>query len=349
MRNLDIGQMCPRPAPGGHAHPAATAAADAPLNPPTAACWEALPRDLGREFRGSADRLARAMLAEIQTAVPAYAQPLDGKFGQNITLGIRQAIVHCIDRVITRRAGNDSWKTVFRDLGRIEFEEGRSLDCLQAAYRVGGRVALRHVSEFGRARGADSQTLCLCAEAIFAYVDEISALSVAGYTAAAPQAGKSLSLRRRELVHALISEVPVSSRSIKTLAEAAHWVLPAELTVIVFDRTTSAGSSRPPEPPPSVLAVFDGPAPCAIAPDIPSREGFLAQLGQWRAAVGPAVPVSRSRVSFERAQGTLDLGAVWSRRPAWCARTTTSCRSGWPRASRSPRSSAGRRWPRWRD
>ena len=67
--------------------------------------------------------------------------------------------------------------------------QGRTLDALQSAYRVGARVAWRRISAAARRRRRRSGPLAVLAESIFAYIDELSADSVEGYAAGAARAG----------------------------------------------------------------------------------------------------------------------------------------------------------------
>ncbi|MFD1050277.1 helix-turn-helix domain-containing protein [Kibdelosporangium lantanae] len=54
---------------------------------------------------------------------------------------------------------------MFRHLGRLEVAEGRSVDTLQSAYRIGARVAWRRIAEFGQAVNLPVVTICQLAEA----------------------------------------------------------------------------------------------------------------------------------------------------------------------------------------
>ena len=140
-----------------------------------------VPRALGERFRPRVDVLARDILRQVRGSIPEYARPLAGPFGTVITYGVRHAITHAVDSVGTPLVLRQQWITGFRYLGKVEFHEGRELDCLLTAYRIGGRVAWRHVAAFGRAQGVAPETLHTVGEAIFAYVEEISALSAQGY------------------------------------------------------------------------------------------------------------------------------------------------------------------------
>lgn len=143
-----------------------------------------VPRAFGEQFRPRIDVLARDILRQVRQTIPEYARPLSGPFGTVITYGVRHAITHAVDSVGSPMVLRQQWITGFRYLGKVEFHEGRDLDCLLSAYRIGGRVAWRHFAAFGRARDVTPETLHTVGEAVFAYVEEISALSAQGYTAA---------------------------------------------------------------------------------------------------------------------------------------------------------------------
>src|SRR4051794_41473489 len=72
-------------------------------------------------------------------------------------------------------------RDLYVGLGRGEMRAGRSLDALLAAYRLGARVAWRRLAAAGERAGLPPRTLYTLAEAIFAYIDELSADSIEGY------------------------------------------------------------------------------------------------------------------------------------------------------------------------
>ena len=66
-------------------------------------------------------------------------------------------------------------------LGRGEARSGRSVDALLSAYRIGARVSWQEMSSTAVRNGVDADTLARFAELVFAYIDELSAASVAGH------------------------------------------------------------------------------------------------------------------------------------------------------------------------
>jgi hypothetical protein len=270
--------------------------------------WSALPVDLATEFRPHAETMARNILDEIQTNVPEFAQPLDGPFGEVITQGISQAVLHCIERIESTSVPEEDWANLFRRLGKIEFKEGRSLNSLQAAYRIGGRTAWRYLSSFGRGLGLSTEMLCLSAEAIFAYVDEISSLSVAGYSQAQVRAAGTLARRRARLLELILADPPVTPHAVQSLAVSANWTMPEQVSVIALEPTEGDTESPNLALDGEVLTDLESAQPCLLTPDVDRHLPKLEpRLRDRRAAIGPRVPVAEARTSLLWARRTLDL------------------------------------------
>ncbi len=87
-------------------------------------------------------------------------------------------------------------------------------------------MAWRRVSAAARRQGADPEELGLLAEAIFAYIDELSADSVEGYAQAQREQEGERQRRRRELLALLLRDPPAPDAEIRSAAQAAGWRLP---------------------------------------------------------------------------------------------------------------------------
>src|SRR5207247_1591964 len=66
---------------------------------------------------------------------------------------------------------------VHHRLGQNEMREGRSLDTLQSAYRVGARVSWRRIMRVGRRAGLSSTVMSQLADAMLAFMDELASLA----------------------------------------------------------------------------------------------------------------------------------------------------------------------------
>ncbi len=143
--------------------------------------WDRVPSGTAAALRSNLEPTVDEVIHAIRTAVPAYAGPLEGAFGEGIRTAVAQALSQFLDKVEGRQPAASGGSDLYFDLGRGEARAGRSLEALLAAYRVGARVAWRATVSAARAAGFGAETLSVLAEAIFAYIDELSGESIEGY------------------------------------------------------------------------------------------------------------------------------------------------------------------------
>ncbi|HEY8583351.1 MAG TPA: hypothetical protein VIL49_10400, partial [Capillimicrobium sp.] len=159
--------------------------------------WQDLPPELAAQLRPALPELTEAIITAIAESIPEYRRPIEGSFGRNLRIGVSQALARFLDLIEDPSAEIGSGG-VYKALGRGEMRVGRSLDSLQAAYRLGARVAWRHLADVAVSL-APPETLPTLAEAIFAYIDELAGQSVEGYAEAQSAAAGEQSRRRGRL------------------------------------------------------------------------------------------------------------------------------------------------------
>src|SRR5918999_114181 len=143
--------------------------------------FAAVPPEAAEVLRPVLPGLADEMIAAIALEVPDYARAMEGTFGQLVRMGVEVALNRFMDMVADPAADVTRARDTYVNLGRGEFHAGRSLDALMAAYRVGARLAWRRFVEAGTAAKLPPEALYSLGEAMFAYIDEISAESADGY------------------------------------------------------------------------------------------------------------------------------------------------------------------------
>lgn len=257
---------------------------------------------------GMAERTVAAITAE----VPAYTDPFRGRMGHNIESAV-QASLGAFLRRVTRGGDSASDPAVVAalngayELGRGEARDGRSIDALLAAFRVGARVAWRELSATAVAAGLPAEVVARFAELMFAYIDELSAASVSGHSDELATAGRV----RQRFLDLLTRQVLTGedSQTLNATAETAAWT-PAEYLTAVL--VPAAQISR--------LATQLSPATLYLTDDLPDldpaeswavalvpdadgarRSALLALLSGRRSIVGPARPWLRARSSYLRA------------------------------------------------
>ena len=274
--------------------------------------WQALPSSLAAALRPGVPETVEEIIDAIRRTVPAYARPLEGAFGQAIRTGVEQALGDFLDEVEGgRRAEAPGARDTYVTLGRWEVREGRSLDALLAAYRVGARVAWRRAAAAGRDAGFDADTLTLLAEAFFAYIDELSARSARGFTEEQAAVAGEAARRRRALLALMVQAPAPDFATVEHAAREAGWELPASLAALVWrDQSEQPVARRLPLG--SIAAPLEEGLVCALVPDpgAPARRAEVEQaLGDRPAALGPAVSPGEAWLSARRGRALLRLMA----------------------------------------
>src|ERR1700755_2437077 len=167
-----------------------------------------LPPQAGDALRPVLPSLADDIIAAIAAEVPGYARPMEGRFGRVVRFGVEVALNRFVDLLVAQAEEEASARDTYVRLGAGEFHAGRSLDALLAAYRVGARLAWRRFVEAGTRAAFPPDALYDLGEAIFAYIDEISAESAAGYAEEQSAAAGATQRRRRHLVGRLAEDPP---------------------------------------------------------------------------------------------------------------------------------------------
>jgi DNA-binding PucR family transcriptional regulator len=272
--------------------------------------WEDLPPGIAAVLRPALPGLSEAIITAIAVSIPEYKRPIEGAFGQGVRLGVEEALERFV-RLIEEPGGKVEPSPVYRALGRGEMRAGRSLDALQAAYRLGARIAWRHLAEVATAADLPPQALPTLAEAIFAYIDELAGQSVEGYAEAQSAAAGERGRRRARLLDLLLADddPAVDREAIEAAAQRASWPLPRTVAAIALRRGadgeqiarrigTDALSGRTPE------------GSCVLVPDPagPGRADLIAAALSGRAsAIGATVEPLRAAASLRTARRLLVL------------------------------------------
>jgi hypothetical protein len=282
--------------------------------------WHALPASVADMIEPELDAITEEIMATIAREVPEYARPFEGSFGRGVRTGVTEALRQFLALIRSPSGARGPGREVYVALGRGELRQGRTLDSLQSAYRVGARVAWRRVAEAARRADLDPETISLLAESIFAYIEEISADSVEGYAEAQSRLEDERRRRRRELVALLLREPPAEEADLRAAAAGTGWRLPRTAgAVAVPEEVLDRVASRLPAD--TLATRIDGMG-CALVPD-PEGPGRTEEIeralaGERRspsraAVLGPTGPIRELPASWSLARAALraiEAGAV---------------------------------------
>ena len=235
--------------------------------------------------------------------MPEYDRPFQGEFGRGIRTGVEEALSRFL--VVIEDPEDAPPPDVYRALGRGELRQGRGLDALQAAYRVGARVAWRRLSAVADAAGIPVADQHLLAEAIFAYIDELASESVAGYAQAQAASAGERDRRREALVALLLSGEQADTPTLRRVALEAGWPLPRTLAVVACGPASPARIAR--EIDPDALPGRVREIGCVVVPNPPGGRVAVPRGLRMPLGIGPTVAVDQAGRSFDLAVRALAI------------------------------------------
>lgn len=276
--------------------------------------WHAVPRLQVREFAAiamaEAPALAEEILREIRREYPHLPVVLDDSGEPMALIGIRRAIEVFVQHLETAEGRPRVPPGVFQEFGRGEGLHGRSLDSLQAIYRLGVRLAWRRFAEIGQRVEIPPPAMYELVDAGYEYLDGLVDQSVRGYAeAAARQAGERLRLQRR-LMELLLAEHHRGDPADALTERAARigWSLPEKVAVGVLLRP--AREAMAPAVGQGVLLDMEYEQPRMVVPepDAAGRPELLHRaLTGWSGAIGPPVPLADAAKSLRWAEAAVRL------------------------------------------
>ncbi|MEE4495428.1 PucR family transcriptional regulator [Streptomyces sp. BE230] len=273
--------------------------ADDPLGP--------LPQEFAAIMRPELPSLIKEIGVEVTRAYPEYASLLDGPNGQALRVGVEQSLASFVDLVAEPSTSTSLRDDMCRRFGRFEAYEGRSMEALQGAYRLGARVALRRAKKVGRSYSFSPALMLSFADALFAYVDELESLSREGFLEVQSQAGEQSEATRRRLLHLILAGRPVPRTAIAELCEQTGWPLPEQVTLVAA--RAPAGLDRV-DADRDMLVDLSSPQPHLLIPG-PLNEARRQMLERaligTRVAIGPTVPTAQASDSIRWARRVLEL------------------------------------------
>ncbi len=197
-----------------------------------------------RVLRQRLPGVATTTVAAVVSEVPDYAGALFGAAGSTIEQAVQMAIAGFLKlagrgRDVDPSAPLGPTREGAYALGRGEARSGRSMDSLLAAYRIGARVSWRELAGAAAEAGVEAATMAKFAELLFAYIDELSAASVAGHTDELTTSGRVRDRYRERLAQHLLAG---AGADVLTAAAArAEWT-----TAHLVDSRAASGGPGPP-------------------------------------------------------------------------------------------------------
>ncbi|MGW6013488.1 PucR family transcriptional regulator [Streptomyces sp. NPDC055210] len=262
--------------------------------------WRELPPGLAPLLRARLPELTTEMVQAIRREVSGYRQPIGSAVAQDLAEAVRLAATQFTELVEEPDGPQQHYVPRFRRLGRLEYLNGRGTDGLQAAFRIGARVACRRYVDVARQAAFSGELAVPLSEAVLTHIHALAEESVTGFEEARAGAADEVLRARRLLAARLLARHrdPLAE-PLPDLARRAAWPLPERVRCAVLP--SSADVSRVDE---EVLRVSRGGELHLVVP----HDGLLSPLEASHAAVGPSVALDEAWVSLHCARLGRRLG-----------------------------------------
>ncbi|WP_165984689.1 helix-turn-helix domain-containing protein [Streptomyces sp. YIM 98790] len=268
-----------------------------------------LPREFAAIMRPELPSLLEEIGTEIRRSVPDCAEVLDGPYGRGIRVCVDQILTTFVDQVADAGVPTARRDDLCRRLGRAAARLGRSLDSVYSSFQLGARLALRHAKKAGKRYSLSPSLMLMFADALFAYVDDITALAREGYLQAQAEAalGEQLENDRRRLLRLILAGPSAPRARVTELAERTRWPLPDEVTLVALSADPQLTRDSLDS---DALADLTDPQPHMLLPgpfDEARRADLEPALAGSPAVIGLTVPLDDAGDSLRWARQTLQL------------------------------------------
>jgi hypothetical protein len=235
----------------------------------------------------------------LEESWPEYAEFLTAQRAEVVRTGrlaVHQIVATAqrslVDGGFASPSDTDSGLVLFEEIGRVQWRTGNSLETLMSSYQTGARIAWRELALISVRNEVPASGVALLADALFAFVDHLSAASARGYVEEQSTSVSERERARTDLVELLLSDRS-DSRLIEATAQRARWPLPTTVAIVLIpdepvalDLLARLG--------PSCLPVRHADAVGALVPDSAApglRSRLEATLRGAQAVIGPSVPM----------------------------------------------------------
>jgi len=275
--------------------------------------WVRVPPQMAQILEPVLPLAIDTVVEAVEAEIPHYRADPDDPVRKGLLAGVRVALDRLLDLLGSSDEALAGAAELYDTIGAFEYREGRPLEDVLSAYRVGATTTWRVFSKSVVDAGSSPDDVAALAEACFAYINEIAATSTAGYARAQAADAGARSRVRTQLVTALLAG-EFHSAGTSELARRSGWTIPESVVAVLLPSDASGNTLvRLNEVNTFVAADTEhGQVVLCRAALDEKEQGLLKRiLGTQRAAVGTPQPIAQASSSLAHAR-TLD-----SHRDVW--------------------------------
>ncbi|HEY2298062.1 MAG TPA: helix-turn-helix domain-containing protein [Jatrophihabitans sp.] len=233
-------------------------------------------------------QIAREISRRVQSDIPEYRWAAEAGHTRTIRESTEKALVTFVTQIFRTGEPTVETEAFFRELGRSEATDGRSLEALLAAFRLGALIAWRRIAAAAERNPLPSDIVARLAELVFSFADRLAQLAADGFADGRAEDVDGQGRLRTRLVRMILNQPTTSPESITELAVRVGWPVPDRVLVMELkDILTDPGAAFGPR----ALVDPEAAVPLVVLPapvDVVLLAAAVAATG-GRAVVGCTV------------------------------------------------------------
>jgi hypothetical protein len=255
-------------------------------------------------------KLMEEIVSEIRLRIAEYGHGTDTTRFTSTRLAVTQAVTYFVDHLADPMVSRAELDDTMRRIGRGEAYEGRSLDALRAAYRLGASLAWSRLRPFALEHGLSDAVLIEARHELGLFMNSLAAQAELGHAEAQRQLADAAHQWRKRVLDLVLAGTDTTDREL--IAQAAHgnWPIPSHVVMIAVRRTPGLALPSARALHPHTLANLHADAPAVLHP-VPLSADARTELEELfaghRIAIGCPVPLSQAASSLRWARRALDL------------------------------------------
>lgn len=255
-------------------------------------------------------RLMEEMVSEIRLRIAEYGRGTDTTRFTSTRVAVTQAVTYFVDHLADPTVSRAELDDTMRRIGRGEAYEGRSLDALRAAYRLGASLAWSRLRPFALEHGLPDAVLVEARHELRLFMNSLAAQAELGHAEAQRQLTDAAHQWRRRVLDLILAGTDTTDRELVAQAAYGNWPIPQHVNMIAVRRTPGRALPSTRLLHPHTLANLHADAPAVLHP-VPLSADEHAELEELfaghRIAIGCPVPLSEAASSLRWARRALDL------------------------------------------
>lgn len=255
-------------------------------------------------------KLMEEIVSEIRLRIAEYGHGTDTTRFTSTGVAVTQAVTYFVDHLADPTVPRAELDETMRRIGRGEAYEGRSLDALRAAYRLGASLAWARLRPFGLEYGLSDAVLAEARHELRLFMNSLAVQAEIGHAEAQRQLTDAAHQWRKRVLDLILAGTDTTDRELVAQAAHGNWPIPSNVVMIAVRR--AAGGALPSTRllHPHTLANLHADAPAVLHP-VPLSADARAELEELfaghRIAIGCPVPLSQAASSLRWARRALDL------------------------------------------